>query len=212
MRNTLRTASIAGVAALGLAMWQPAAADAAPYHFDETHTQVLFDIMHMGMSDIHGQFRKFDTKLNFNPDEPQKTSLTVTIDASSIDTNYGPRDEHLRGDAFFDVKKYPDIVFKSTKVEKTGADTAKLIGNLTMHGVTKPLTLDVKLVNHGPSFAPGTQVYGFSATGTIKRSEWGIKAFLPSNGKPGLADDVGVTIVSEVNNMPPMGPPPKSSK
>jgi polyisoprenoid-binding protein YceI len=212
IRPMLRSVVIAGFLGAALASGAALAAD-QPYKADLAHTQILFSVNHMGTSTMHGSFKKFTVDIKFDPKKPAKTSLTTVIDIDSVDTGFGPRDTHLKSPDFFDVAKYPNMTFKSTKVDVTGADTAKLTGNLTMLGVTKPLTLDVKMTGTGPSMAPGAMVYGFEATGTIKRSDWGMTKYVPAAGsKMGVGDDINVVIESEINNAPPMGPPPAAVK
>src|SRR5262249_17029132 len=211
---TLRSFVIASLFGSALASGSALAADKAlPYKADLSHTQILFSVNHMGNSTMHGSFKAFTVDLKFHPKKPEKTSLTTVIDTTSIDTGFGPRDTHLKSPDFFNVAQFPNMTFKSTKTEVTGADTAKLTGNLTLLGVTKPLTLDVKMTGTGPSIAPAATVYGFEATGTVKRSDWGMTKYVPAPGtKMGLTDDINVVIESEINNAPPMGPPPAAPK
>ncbi len=170
-----------------------------PFRFDRGHTYINFFIDHFGFSTAHGFFTAFEPTISFDPAKPEKTKVEVAIDAASINTAWPARDEELRGEHFFNVAKYPTVTFKSTKVEATGIDTAKLTGNLTLLGVTKPLVLGVKLVKRGPhAFRPSIEVIGFSATGVLKRSEFGMTALLP-----GLGDDVTLMIGAEINNSLP---------
>jgi len=175
-----------------------------PYKADIAHTQVLFSVNHLGTSTMHGTFKTVSVDLKFDPKKPEKTVVSAVIDASSVDTGFGPRDTHLKSPDFFNVAQYPNLTFKSTKVDVTGADTAKVTGDLTMLGVTKPVTFDAKLVGSGPSMMnKDAMVYGFSMNGTLKRSDWGMKTFLPA-----LGDDIEFTIESEVNDVPPPSAPP----
>jgi polyisoprenoid-binding protein YceI len=206
----LHRAAIAGALMVGLGVCGVAHAADQPYKVDTPHTQVLFAVSHMGFSITHGTFKKVDVSIKFDPKKPDKTSVDATVDVSSIDTGFGPRDEHLKTKDFFDVAQFPTMTFHSTKVEVTGADTAKLTGDLSLHGVTKPVTLDVKLNATGPAMmAPGASVYGFNLSGTIKRSDFGMTTFVPAPGTTaGVGDEITIAISSEVNNAPPMGPPP----
>jgi len=177
----------------------PAAAASGPFRFDRAHTAINFSIDHFGFSAAYGFFTAFEPVISFDPAKPEKTKIDVTIDAASINTAWPARDEELRGEHFFNVAKFPTIAYKSTTVELTGIDTAKLMGNLTLLGITKPLVLDVKLNKRGPhAFRPTVEVVGFSATGVLKRSEFGMTALLP-----GLGDDVTLTIGAEINNSLP---------
>jgi len=197
IRPMLRSIAVAGLLGAALASNPVLAAAAPTYRADLSHTQILFSVNHFGHSIMHGTFKSFTVDLKFNPDKPEKTTVSAVIDANSVDTGFVPRDNHLKTPDFFDVAKFPNLTFKSTKVEKTGADTAKVTGNLTMIGVTKPVTFDAKLVGSGP--AMGATVYGFTMSGTLKRSDWGMTKFTPN-----LGDDVAFTIESEVTTAPPM--------
>jgi polyisoprenoid-binding protein YceI len=211
-----RSTAIAGLIAVGLSSGPAFAKDKPlPYKVDLAHTQILFSVNHMGTSITHGRFDKFTIDLKFDPAKPEKTSANVVIDTSSVDTGFDKRDEHLRTPDFFNVAKFANMTFKSTKVDVTGPDTAKLTGDLTMIGVTKPVTLDVKVEGQGPSpFTPGVNVYGFTITGSLNRSDWGMTKFLPAAGsKAGVGDEISIWIGSEVNNAPlpkptPPAPPP----
>jgi len=210
----LRSATIAGLIAYGLCLASAAAKDKAPpFHADIPHTQIIFAVNHMGFSTTHGTFKTFTIDLRFDPKKPDKTSANVVIDTSSIDTGFAPRDTHLKSPDFFNVAQFLSMTFKSTKTEVTGADTAKLTGDLTMLGVTKPVTLDVKVEGNGPSpFAPDVTVYGFSISGSLKRSDWGMTKFIPPAGtKGGVGDDISIIIESEVNNSKPMPPAPAAA-
>ena len=205
MIRMLRSAAIAGLIVSGLGVAGSAqAAKAPPYKVDTAHTQIIFAVDHMGFSTTHGTFKTFTVDLKFDPAKAAKTTVNVNVDTSSIATGFGPRDEHLKSPDFFNAAQFPSMTFKSTKTEVTGDNTAKLTGNLTLLGVTKPITLDVKLVDNGPSpFAPTANVYGFSATGMIKRSDFGMTKFVPAPGGRGVGDDISFTIGSEINNLPP---------
>lgn len=179
-----------------LAADQPAPPAPGPYRFDRGHTAITFTIDHFGFSKAHGTFKVFEPAIVFDPAQPEKAKVDVKIDAASIDTSWAARDEELRKEQFFNVAKYPTITYKSTKVEMTGIDTARLTGDLMLLGTTKPLVLEVTLVKRAPHpFRSGIEVAGFSATGVLKRSEFGMTALLP-----GLGDDVALTIDAEINN------------
>ena len=169
----------------------PALSD--PYTIDASHTHVGFKVNHLGFSDTYGTFNNVAGTFDLNQDNPEKSSVDIDIKTASIDTNHEKRDEHLRGPDFFDVGKYPDITFKSTKVERTGDKTAKVTGNLTMLGVTKPVTLDVTLLAAGPyPMDKSVTAAGFNATATIKRSDFGMTAYVPM-----ISDEVDITISTE---------------
>lgn len=162
------------------------------YMLDASHANVVFLVSHAGFSTYVGRFDTVGGSLKFNTKNPDKSSLSVTIDANSVDTTSEALDEHLRTADFFDVEKYPNIKFKSTKVQKIDDQTGKVTGNLTLLGVTKPVTLDVTF-NGGGIFGP-TQLYrvGFSARTAVKRSDFGMSKFLPF-----LGDEVNLIIEAE---------------
>lgn len=181
---------IALTAALALAA---APAFATTYTLDPGHTQVVFSWNHFGFSNPTAQFGKVDGTLDFDQADPTKASVKVTIPLASVNSNVPKLDEHLQKDEFFDSAKFPTATFKSTKVEKGGApDQLKVTGDLTLHGVTKPVTLDVtvnKVAEHPMRKAPAA---GFEATTTIKRSEFGIAKYVPA-----VSDDIKIHITSE---------------
>jgi polyisoprenoid-binding protein YceI len=188
-RSSALAAAFGVVMAVSLAV--PAQAN-EPFVLDETHADVGFRVSHFGLSDTLGRFNDVEGVVLIDRDNPAGSSVDVTIAAASLDTNHGKRDEHLRGGDFFNVAEHPTITFKSTSVELTGTDIAKVTGDFTMLGVTKPVVLDVKLNALMPHPLPqmnGREVAGFSATTTIKRSEFGMDTFVPAIG-----DDVGVTL------------------
>jgi polyisoprenoid-binding protein YceI len=145
---------------------------AAHYEIDKDHSSVGFKIKHL-FSHVTGSFNDFEGVIDYEPGKPETWKAEATVQAASIDTNNAKRDEHLRKPDFFDVEKYPTLTFKSTKVESTGENTAKMEGLLSMHGVEKPVTFDVQL--HGMGNDPwGNSKAGFSATAKIDRKDFGI--------------------------------------
>ena len=182
---------------LGTASAQTIGVPAGTYVADRTHTNVLWTVSHFGTSNYIGRFSDIEATLVLDPTDPTKSKLTATIDPKSVDTNYPADDKdfnaEISGEMFFDAAKFDTIKFVSTKIETTGNDTGKVTGDLTFHGVTKPVTLDVKM-NAALNPHPMTQkpVVGFSATGTIKRSDFGVTALVGPVG-----DDVKLTIETE---------------
>lgn len=141
---------------------------------DVAHSKVEFTVSHMVISEVTGRFTDFDVKMVQTKDDFSGSSLITTIKAASINTANEARDKHLRAADFFEVEKYPEIKFVSTAFEKTGADSYKITGDLTMHGITKPLVLDAKL--NGQMNDPwGTTRAGFKATGSVNRKDFGIQ-------------------------------------
>lgn len=178
---------------------------AAPqkYEFDTVHTQIMFSVGHMGYSFSHGKFNKFTGALNLDLEQPEKSSVDVTIDTASIDLDDEKWNTHLKGADFFNVEKFPSMTFKSTKVEKTGENTGKVTGDLTILGVTKPVTLDVTLNKAAVHPYYKKDAAGFSATGSIKRSDFGM-----NYGLPGVADDVSIKIEVEASVVTEDAPKP----
>ena len=179
------------IAALILAL--PAAAQMQAWNIDPMHSAAQFSVRHMGISTVRGAFTKVSGSVHYDPSDPAKTTIDATIDAASVDTRVDMRDNDLRGANFFDAAKYPTLTFKSKKVEAAGSGKIKITGDLTIHGVTKEVTLDVD----GPSAAVkdprGGLRMGASASTTINRKDFGV------NGAAAMVgDDVPVTIDLEL--------------
>ena len=187
----IRKTAFAAVTALALSGAFATAAFAEPvdFAFDKTHANITFTINHLGFSTAHGRFNTFDGALTIDEEDPANSAVTVTIATDSLDTFYDKRNEHLKSKDFFNVAEYPEMTFKSTSVEKTGDDMLKMTGDLTMLGVTKPVILDVAVPKLADSPMTGVQTVGFHATGTIKRSEWGMTTFVPA-----VSDEVDIVI------------------
>ena len=141
---------------------------------DPAHTSAGFSVKHMMVTTVRGEFTKVNSTLHWNRDDPTKSAVDLKIDAASINTNNEKRDGHLKSADFFDAQKCPEITFKSNKVQKESADKYKVSGDLTMHCTTKPVTLDVAFTDQPVKTPFGTTVYAASATGKIKRSDWGL--------------------------------------
>ena len=145
---------------------------AATYKIDETHTTVSFKIRHI-LTPLQGHFKKFEGTFDYDPAKPESWKTEATIDASSIDTNVEARDKHLRSADFFDVEKYPALTFKSTSVTDVTETSAKLNGVLNLHGIEKPVTLDLDI--HGVVTDPwGNTIASFTGTTKINRKDFGI--------------------------------------
>ena len=140
---------------------------------DIVHSSINFWVRHLMVSKVHGRFAKWSGRLAFDEQKPESSSLEVEIDAASIDTRDTPRDTHLRSADFFDVEKFPTLKFVGTRIENTGQYELKLTGNLTMHGVTHPVTLDVEYAGRSKHAYLGERI-GFSARGVLNRREWGL--------------------------------------
>jgi polyisoprenoid-binding protein YceI len=170
-----------------------AAAQVATWQIDPAHTSAQFSVKHLGVSTVRGAFTKVSGSAKFDSADPAKTSLEATIDAASVDTRVEMRDNDLRSPNFFDVAKYPTITFHSKQVKAAGAGKLTIVGDLTIHGTTKEVTLDVD----GPS-APvkdpwGNQRIGASASTKISRKDFGIVADAGMVG-----DEIAITIDAEL--------------
>ena len=200
------------VAGPAIAATAPATKPAGPppgvYTIDPPHTSVTFRVSHLGFSRYTARFGTVGGKLRFDPAHPTAMSVVATIDPKSLQLNTPPAGFHdqLMGKSFFEAAKFPTMTFKSTKVQVTGANTAKVTGDLTLHGVTKPVTLDVTYNGGYPPNAmdPGGARVGFSAHGVLKRSAFGMGFGVPAPGSNmGVGDDVEVMIETEFSHKPP---------
>jgi polyisoprenoid-binding protein YceI len=167
------------------------------WNIDTGHSQVNFSAKHMGIMTVRGHFTDMQATVNFNEDDFTASSVEATIKAASLVTNDAKRDEHLRTADFLDVEHYPDIVFKSSGIQRANHERYTMAGDLTIHGVTRPVTLEV--VHSGQVKDPwGNTRAGFNAETTIKRSEWGLtyNAILETGGLV-VSDDVKIAIEVE---------------
>jgi polyisoprenoid-binding protein YceI len=164
------------------------------YDIDVAHSRFGFTARHAMVTKVRGAFREFSGQLHIDAAEPTKASGELRIAAKSIDTGIAQRDEHLRSNDFFDMPNHPEIRFVSTSVEPRGEDTFTVTGDLTIKGVTKPVTLDVEFT--GAAVDPyGYQRIGFEATGTVNRKDWGITWNAPLEaGGVLVSDRVNLTI------------------
>ena len=168
---------------------QDAKLAAGTFAVDAVHSTVIFRIKHLGLSFVYGRFNEIEGTFQFGDDD--KSRVDITVKAASVDTNSEERDKHLRNEDFFDVEKYPDIKFKSDSIKKTAADKYEAVGKLTLHGVTKPLTVTITRVGSGPD-PWGNFRSGFETTFTIKRSDFGMGKMLGAVG-----DEVRLTVSVE---------------
>ncbi len=170
-----------------------ASAQVETWQIDPAHTAAQFAVRHMGLSTVRGAFTKTSGTVQYDPADPSKTSIDVTIDAASVNTRVEMRDNDLRGPNFFDVQKYPTLAFKSKRAESAGKGKLKITGDLTLHGVTKEVVLDVEGPS-GPAKDPrGNTHMGASATATVSRKEFGMSAMAGMIG-----DDIQITIDVEL--------------
>lgn len=183
---------------------QPVDVPAGAYTVDPAHTSVLFRVNHLGFSNWTARFKKSTAQLQFDPNNLAAANVTVTVDARSIETDYpDPKvvdfNAQLLGEPLLNGAKYPEITFRSLSVEPTGARTMRINGELTLRGVTKPMVLNAKFNGgyRGHPMDPHARI-GFSATGVLKRSEFGITYGIPAPGTTmGVSDEVNVIVETE---------------
>lgn len=185
----LALAAVSAPAMAQIASKDPNAVKAGAYQVEAYHTQVGFSLSHFGFTNYSGYFSNASGALTLDPANLALTRLDVTVPISSLLTTVSALDSQLKGDQWFDAAKFPAATFVSTRITRTGDDTATVVGDLTLHGVTKPVTLKVRLVGSGNDPILKAFAVGFEATGDINRSDFGIKQYLPLVG-----DDVTLTI------------------
>ena len=164
---------------------------AETYTFDPDHTVILFRVDHLGFSKTIGRFGEFEGEFTFSGKPAADANVKLTIEASSVDTFVPRRDQHLRSPDFFSVEEFPKISFQSTKIEPTGDATAKVTGDLTLHGVTKPVVIEMQ-VNRVGKNPRGVDVAGFSGATTLKRSDFGMMY-----GQGGIGDQIEIWLEVE---------------
>lgn len=168
------------------------AVTAGDYKLDPAHTSIIFNVSHLGFSSFASRFDKVEGSLTFDPAKPETSKLDISIDAASVNTNSDKLDGELLNADNFNVAKYPAMTFKATKIERTSETTGKVTGDFTMLGVTKPVTLDVTFYGAGEHPFYKKPAMGFTATGKLQRSDYGMKTWLPFVG-----DEVTLTISAE---------------
>ncbi len=166
------------------------------YEFDKSHTKILFYINHLGYSETIGEFTDYDGNFTFDQQKPEESSIDVTLKPSGIRTSSTKLDSELQGEKFFKSDQFPTIKFVSEKVKRTGDNTGEVDGVVTMLGVSKPTKLTVRF--NKADYHPFTKnfVAGFSASATLKRSDFGMKEYLPLVG-----DEVRIEVQTEGVNI-----------
>jgi polyisoprenoid-binding protein YceI len=183
-RHSIRTA--VGAAALATLLASGAHAAPATYEIDSVHSAALFSVTHLGVGTAWGRFNAISGSFVHDAENPAGSRIEVTIDAESVDTANAKRDQHLRSPDFFDVKQFPEITFKSTKVEPIAAGDLEVTGELTFHGVTKTITVRADHVGEGKD-PWGNYRKGYDVHFTFRRSDHGVTYM-----SGGLSDDVKV--------------------
>jgi polyisoprenoid-binding protein YceI len=177
----------------------PALAVAAPttWNIDASHSQVGFAVKHLVISNVRGEFAAYQGKLALDESDVTRSTVEATIDVNSLNTKVADRDTHLKGPDFFDAARYPSITFKSTKVAKAGKDRLKVSGDLTLHGVTKPVVLDVSTSPEVKGMFGETR-RAFAATTRISRKGYGLTWNKLVEAGPAVGDEVTIALDLEV--------------
>lgn len=176
---------------LGLVVGGSSAEANEIFKFDQAHSTIAFKVRHM-LGSAKGKFTRFSGTIEVDREHPEKSSVRATIQAASIDTANAKRDEHLRTADFFNVRQYPEITFKSRRVKPTGANAGEIAGDLTMHGVTRPITLNVQLLGDSQSAAKNSTTRWRVTTAPLKRGDFGIGK--GAGGEWMIGNDVAVEI------------------
>jgi polyisoprenoid-binding protein YceI len=182
-----------------LATLLPVLSFAAPatFNLDASHSTAGFAVKHLVISSVRGEFRTFSGVVQLDDADPTKSTVEATIDVNSLDTHVADRDAHLKSPDFFDTAKFPTVTFKSTKVAKAGKDALKVTGDLTLHGVTRPVTLDVKTSPEVKGMFGETR-RAFAATTKISRKDFGLTWNKLVEAGPAVGDEVVITLDLEV--------------
>ncbi len=178
------------------AAWTPPTRDAAKvkagtYAVEPAHTQVIFSVMHMGFTNYAGTFSGASGSLSVVPKKPSAMAVSISVPVSSVATTSGKLDGELKSADWLDAARYPTMVFRSTSVTQTGPDTADVAGQLTLHGVTKPLTLHATFNGAGVNMLDNKTTIGFQLSGALKRSDFGVTKYVPL-----VSDDVTLMIAA----------------
>ena len=169
-------------------------AEPQTWQIDPNHTAAQFSVKHLGISTVRGQFEKASGTVSFDPSDPTKASIEATIDANTVNTRVQMRDNDLRSPHFFEVEKYPTITFKSTRTESAGTGKLKVTGDLTIHGVTKRVVLDVDASSQPINDPMGKGLrMGASATTSVDRRDFGITYMQGI-----VADEIQITLDVEL--------------
>jgi polyisoprenoid-binding protein YceI len=198
-------ACLAPLALAGCGYLVPRAAPTAPvdlpagsYRLDPAHASLLFKLDHLGFSQLVGRFDRFEATLDFDPANPAAAHLVVLVETASIDLDLPDFEQELRGPDWFDAGRFPQARFESRGIEITGESTGRVAGDLTLHGASAPVTLDVTFNGAGDSILTGRYTLGFAADGTLSRSAFGLGTYAPAVG-----DEVQLEIHAEFQRVAP---------
>ncbi|HLA72109.1 MAG TPA: YceI family protein [Steroidobacteraceae bacterium] len=206
-RSALATALVlAATAPLAFADTAPASVAPVPkgaYTMDKAHTSLIFRVNHLGFSSFTGRFTRLDARLETDPSNLTASKLNVTIDPASVETDNAPEGflDMVRGKGWLETADFPEMKFRSTRVEVTAANQIRVQGELTFHGVTRPIVLDAKYNGGyaGHPMDPHARI-GFSATGKFKRSDFGVTVGIPAPGTTmGVGDEVEIVLETELS-------------
>jgi polyisoprenoid-binding protein YceI len=174
----------------------PATVQSGTYKVESPHTRIVFSVVHMGFTDYYGQFNGIAGQLDLDAASPAKSAVEITIPTDSVDASNTVLTGELKDPTWFNAAQFPTITFKSTKVTPTGKGTAQITGDLTFHGVTRPVTLDAKFNAAGAHPFNKKYVIGFNATTHLKRSDFGVSKYVGLIG-----DDVDLMISAEFDKV-----------
>jgi polyisoprenoid-binding protein YceI len=205
----MRTANLMALVSISLG-WFPTFAQASTWDLDPSHTSIEFSVRHMMATTVKGQFEKVKGTLELDDKDISKSTVEVTIDLASVNTHEPKRDGHLKSPDFFDVAKYPTATFKSTKVQKAGKNKLKVTGDLTLHGITKPVVLEVEGPSQPYQTPFGTTVRGVHASGKLDRKDFEItwNKALDSGGVL-VGNEVALDLNAELSEK--KAPPPEAA-
>jgi len=190
MKNILLTAALAFSSLAFASTWE----------IDTSHASANFNVKHLGVTNVNGQLGPVTGKVEVDDKDVTKTKVDASIDVTGVDTRFAKRDAHLKSDDFFNVEKFPTATFKSTKIEKVSDTKLKVTGDLTMHGITKSVTLDTELSPEVKNPFSGANTRALSATGVINRQDFGLawKSAAVETVKV-VGDEVRLTIEAEIS-------------
>ena len=181
------------IAAIVIVGFSPAASASETYKFDPSASTIGFAV-HQFLGTTHGKFTKFSGKIEIDREHPENSAVTVQIDVRSIDTRIKKRDDHLRSAEFFNVEKFPQITFKSRGVKRTGPQSGDILGDLTVHGLTKPITLHVKLLT---SISDTSRTHWSVTTDPIMRRDFNLMFAPATESISGISQSVSINIEIE---------------
>lgn len=204
MKNLLLTTLVSLALTVPAFAEEAAAVPAGHYTLDKSHASLIFSVNHLGFSNYTARFKNFDAQLDFDPAKLEASKFTGTVDVSSLETDYPEPEKldfnaELEGLEWLDAAKYPQITFSSTRIEMTGENTARIHGDFTLHGITKPLVLEATYNGGyaGHPMDPQARI-GFSAKTVLNRSDFGVSYGIPAPGSTmGVSDAVTVTLEAE---------------